>query len=301
MRPDSFAARAATYSNSVWHAELAEAFVRWLGPAGGLIVVDVGTGTGFAALAVDGAARRRADGAAEAQGDGAQAAGTRAAGTRGDATRATGTRVGGTGGVRVHGVDLSPAMIDVARERAKAAGRAGAVTFAVGDGHRLGLRDQCADAVLFVTSLQYMEPGRALGEARRIVRPGGTVAIATLAAGTMAPSVLHRRLLAEHGIGTPDRMGTLGHPDRLTGLLSEAGLSDARTGQHGLRLADADLADAWRVGSTMYARRLGGMTEAELAALRERYQARVADALAADEERFRTITMLMARARRPDR
>jgi hypothetical protein len=33
MCPDSFAARAATYSNSRWHAELAERFVAWLGRA----------------------------------------------------------------------------------------------------------------------------------------------------------------------------------------------------------------------------------------------------------------------------
>ncbi|HEX3750639.1 MAG TPA: methyltransferase domain-containing protein [Streptosporangiaceae bacterium] len=291
MRPDSFAARAATYSNSVWHAELAEAFVRWLALGPGLTVVDVGTGTGFAALAVDGAARRRADGAAEAQGDGVQA----------DGTRAAGPQVGGADGVRVQGVDLSPAMIEVARERAAAAGRAGAVAFAVGDGHRLGLRDQSVDAVLFVTSLQYMEAARALGEARRIVRPGGTVAIATLEAGTMAPSVLYRRLLAEHGVETPDRMGAFGHPDRLIALLEEAGLSDAETGQDVLRLADADLAEAWRVSSTMYARRLAGMAGPDLATLRHRYEAQVADALATDEDGFRTITMLMARARRPDR
>lgn len=257
MRSDSFAARAATYSNSVWHAELAEAFVRWLRLGAELTVVDVGTGTGFAALAVDG---RR--------------------------------------GTRVHGVDRSPPMVAVARERAEAAGRAGPVTFAVGDGHRLGLRDECADAVLFVTSLQYMEPARALAEARRVVRPGGTVAIGTLQAGMLAPSALFRRLLGEEGIDPPDRMGALGRPERLTTLLTAAGLGQAETGRDALRLADADLADAWRVNSTMYARRLAGL---DLAELRRRWETQLADALAADEESFRTITMLMARARRPDR
>jgi ubiquinone/menaquinone biosynthesis C-methylase UbiE len=257
MRGDSFAGRAATYSDSVWHAELAEAFARWLGLGPGLTVVDVGTGTGFAALAVDGQDR-----------------------------------------TRVHGVDLSRAMVEVARERAETAGRGGVVSFAVGDGHRLGVRDQCADAVLFVTSLQYMEAGRALGEARRIVRPGGTVAIGTLAAETMGPSVVYRRLLAEHGVETPDRMGAIGSPGRLTALLSEAGLSDVETGQDVLRLADADLADAWPVSAVMYARRLAGL---DLDALRERYEAQVAAALAEDEDGFRAITMLMARARRPDR
>jgi SAM-dependent methyltransferase len=188
--------------------------------------------------------------------------------------------------------------VGVARERAEAAGRGGAVGFAVGDGHRLGLRDGCADVVMFVTSLQYMDSGRALGEAGRIVRPGGTVAIGTLAKGTMGPSVVYRRLLAEHGVETPDRMGAIGSPGRLTALLEAAGLSDVETGRDVLRLADADLADAWPVGSAMYEQRLGGL---DLDALRRQYEARVAAARAEDEDGFRTITMLMARARRPDR
>jgi ubiquinone/menaquinone biosynthesis C-methylase UbiE len=280
---DLFAARAATYSNSVWHAELAEAFVRWLGLGAGLTVVDVGTGTGFAALAVD---RARVAGARVAGATGARVAG------------ATGARVATAGGTRVVGVDASPEMVGVARERAEAARRGGAVGFAVGDGHRLGLRDGCADVVMFVTSLQYMDSGRALGEAGRIVRPGGTVAIGTLAKGTMGPSVVYRRLLAEHGVETPDRMGAIGSPGRLTALLEAAGLSDVETGRDVLRLADADLADAWPVGSAMYEQRLGGL---DLDALRRQYEARVAAARAEDEDGFRTITMLMARARRPDR
>ena len=260
MRPDSFAARAATYSNSQWHAELAERFVAWLGFAAGLTVVDVGTGTGFAALAVAGAS-----------------------------------------GTRVHGVDRSRAMIAVARERAAAVGRDGAVTFAVGDAHRLGLRDRCAGAALFVTSLHYMTAGPALAEARRIVRPGGTVAIATLRTGTLVSSRLFRAVLAEHGVAAPDRMAAIGSRDQLTAHLEGAGLGKVETGQDTLRLADADLADAWPVNATMAARRLADWPEPEVAALRERWEARVAAARAADEERFRTITMLMARAQRPDR
>src|ERR1700761_710352 len=142
MGSDSFAARAATYSNSVWHAELAERCVRWLGLPAGVTVVDIGTGTGFAALAVPGA------GVGEAEATGA----------------------------RVLGVDRSPAMLAVARKRAEAAGRTGAVTFAAGDAHQLAVRDEGADAAMFVTSLHYMAVERALGEARRGGRAGGAVA-----------------------------------------------------------------------------------------------------------------------------
>ncbi len=285
MRPDSFAARAATYSNSVWHAELAERFAGWLGLPAGLTVVDVGTGTGFAALAV----ASRAAGATGSAGSAAVAGG--AGGFSG---------MTGAAGVRVHGVDRSPAMIGVARERAQSAGQDGAVTFAVGDGHRLGLRDGCADVALFVTSLHYMTPGPALAEAARIVRPGGTVAVATLVTGTLVPSALFRALLAEHGVASRDQMAAIGSEDQLTARLGRAGLGGVETGRDTLRLAETDLADAWRVNRTMAAR-LAGWPEAEVAALRAEWEARAAAARAADEEGFRTITMLMARARRPDR
>jgi ubiquinone/menaquinone biosynthesis C-methylase UbiE len=287
MAPDSFAARAATYSNSQWHAELAERFVEWLGLAAGLTVVDIGTGTGFAALAV----ARVADGPTGSD----EVAGGGTAGGGGAGTGA------GASGTRVLGVDRSPAMLSVARERAAAAGRDAAVSFAVGDGHRLGLRDRCADAALFVTSLHYMTAGLAMAEAARIVRSGGIVAIATLRTGALVPSELFRAVLAEHGVAAPDRMAATGSRDRLSALLEGAGLGQVETGQDTLRLADADLADAWPVNATMAARRLADWPESDVAALRERWEARVAAARADDEEGFRSITMLMARARRADR
>lgn len=297
MGRDSFAARAATYSNSVWHAELAGRFARWLAWGPGLTVADIGTGTGFAALAVAGLAGRPESAATGAQVTGT--GGTQVTGTGG--TQAGGTQAGGAGRTRVLGVDRSRAMIEVARERAAEVPGDGAVAFAVGDAHRLGLRDRCADAVLFVTSLHYMNPGPALAEAARIVRPGGVVAIAGLRTGALVPSALFREVLAEQGVDTRDRTAVTGSLDRLTALLAEAGLGDVETGQDSLRLGDADLADAWPVNATMAARQLAGWPEPEVAALRERWAARVASARAADEEGFRAVTMIMARARRPDR
>jgi hypothetical protein len=115
------------------------------------------------------------------------------------------------------------------------------------------------------------------------------------------PSALFREVLAEHGVQAPDRMAAVGSLEQLTALLGAAGLDDIETGQDILRLADADLANAWPVNATIASRRLADWPEPEVAALRERREGRVAAARAEDEEGFRTFTMLMARARRPDR
>jgi len=75
---------------------------------------------------------------------------------------------------RVTGVDPSPLF--VARARELAAGLP--VAFAVGDGRALDLPAASFDAVVFHTALCHVpDPARALAEAHRVLRPGGTVAV----------------------------------------------------------------------------------------------------------------------------
>jgi SAM-dependent methyltransferase len=67
-------------------------------------------------------------------------------------------------------VDRSPAML----ERAVAKG----LPTLEGDAQRLPLADASADAVMLVSMLHHVDdPGRALAEARRILRPGGRLAL----------------------------------------------------------------------------------------------------------------------------
>lgn len=78
----------------------------------------------------------------------------------------------------VHGVDLTPAMIEVARREGQAAG-ADNVTFEVGDVTALELPDASFDGVITRFSLHHIPaPVRVIEELARIVRSGGSVVVA---------------------------------------------------------------------------------------------------------------------------
>jgi SAM-dependent methyltransferase len=121
------------------------------------------------------------------------------------------------GGARSYtGVDRSERMITAARRRL--ADCSGAVELVVGDMHGLGFDDARFDQVLMLHVLTYSDaPARAVGEAARLLRPGGVLAVATL---------------AEHGHA--DTAATYGHlnngfrPASLRRLLERSGLRVTR-------------------------------------------------------------------------
>jgi ubiquinone/menaquinone biosynthesis C-methylase UbiE len=77
----------------------------------------------------------------------------------------------------VHGVDLTPAMIDTARARAAETG-AGNLTFAVADATASGLPAASFDGAVTRFSIHHLPlPARLFGELARVVRPGGRVVI----------------------------------------------------------------------------------------------------------------------------
>jgi ubiquinone/menaquinone biosynthesis C-methylase UbiE len=76
------------------------------------------------------------------------------------------------------GIDHSPALIDAARRLTTDEGLADNVTYQVGDAHHTPYGDAEFDIITLHTLISHVEdPLRVLGEARRLVRPGGTVAI----------------------------------------------------------------------------------------------------------------------------
>lgn len=79
-------------------------------------------------------------------------------------------------------VDRSERMIEAARKRL---GRADNVRFVQRPMEALELPDASYDQVLLLNALSFSEdPPRAVGEAARVLRPGGTLAVVTLAAHT---------------------------------------------------------------------------------------------------------------------
>ena len=99
-------------------------------------------------------------------------------------------------GKRVHGVDVAPAMLDVAAS--KLDGCAGEWALSVGDARELPIADDWADAALagwvfghfteFSTDTWKAELDRAIAEMDRVVMPGGIqVIIDTLGTATEAP------------------------------------------------------------------------------------------------------------------
>lgn len=75
-------------------------------------------------------------------------------------------------GTRITGMDFCQPMLDEAEQKKSA--RDAHVTFRQGDGMALPLADASVDAVTIAFGLRNMaDRGRALGEMRRVLRPGG--------------------------------------------------------------------------------------------------------------------------------
>lgn len=76
------------------------------------------------------------------------------------------------------GIDHSPVLIEAARRHASQHGLHEQVTFEVGDAHHLPYGDSGFDIVILHTLISHVDdPLRVLCEARRVVHPGGTVAV----------------------------------------------------------------------------------------------------------------------------
>lgn len=96
--------------------------------------------------------------------------------------------------VRLTGIELSPAMLEIARARARELGRD--VDLRVGDAQTLDFVDESFDTVVCTLSLCTIPDDRAaVAEVRRVLRPGGRFLLLEHVRSPVLPIRLGQRLL----------------------------------------------------------------------------------------------------------
>ena len=127
--------------------------------------------------------------------------------------------------------DISPVMVEAARRRGIANAE-----HCVLDMQAIDLPDASVDAV--VSRFGYMlvpDPGLALRESRRVLRPGRPLAFATWAPAKRNPwATAYGPVLIERGLQQPPQRGdpgqfALGEPERVAALVRAAGFEGVAT------------------------------------------------------------------------
>lgn len=135
----------------------------------------------------------------------------------------------GAGGAIV-ATDLSPDMVEKARQRL---GNASNVSVTVEDGQALSFPNESFDVVLCSLGLMFFpDPARGLSEFRRVLRPGGRVAVSVNTVSTRSYNGRINVVLARHVPSLAEatgRMFALGEAARLQSLFGEAGFVDIET------------------------------------------------------------------------
>jgi SAM-dependent methyltransferase len=157
--------------------------------------------------------------------------------------------VGGSGRVVIS--DFADAMVESAAHRAQELGFEN-VECRVLDAERLDLPDDSFDGVVCRWGYMLMaDPAAALGETRRVLRPGGRASCAVFAGPEENPwAALPSRVLQEHGHMPPPAPGTpgilaLADRERLRRLFTEAGFVDLEIEEVPFELRFTGMEDYW--------------------------------------------------------
>ena len=200
--------------------------------------------------------------------------------------------------------DIAEGMLAEGQRRAAAEGLPDLLAAAC-DAEHLSFGDGTFDVALIGLGLFiFPEPGKALAELRRVLRPGGRLALSVWGPREAVPLIARAqdciaRLLPAPKVARPS-VFRLGEADALAALLGEAGFSDVRLTPHRLSCR-FDSTDAyWQAFLDL----AGGAAEA-LSRLPDATQAQLRAAVAADLDAHRDgdgyrfdSTLLIADARR---
>lgn len=145
--------------------------------------------------------------------------------------------------------DFSPAMLEVARRRGAELGVEN-VEFRQIDAERIALDDDSVDGVLCRFGYMLMvDPAAALAETRRVLHPGGRLALAVWGAPDRNPffTTVAAALVRAGRMPPPDPNApgpfSLGSEERITGLLRGAGFGDVRVEEVPVRFAVAGVGE----------------------------------------------------------
>jgi ubiquinone/menaquinone biosynthesis C-methylase UbiE len=191
-------------------------------------------------------------------------------------------------GGRVLCTDRSPAMVEAAARAARARGLDW-VDCRVVDAEALDLPEACVDAAFCRLALMLMpDPGRVLEELRRVLRPGGRLAVVVWDApehnawATALWDVLESRTDLPPAVPGGPGMFALGDAARLEALLAAAGFDVPRLERVPMTWAYPSFERFWEVQSA-----LNGSLVGLLARLGDAERAELADAVAEAVEGFR--------------
>ena len=150
---------------------------------------------------------------------------------------------------RLISTDFSPAMVEVARRRGAELGLAN-VDYRVMDAERVELDAASVDGVLCRFGYMLMpDPSAALAKTRRVLRPGGRLALAVWSAPERNPWItIGFGLLVERGHMPPPEPGAaspfaMAGEEQTRALLEGAGFTAVRTEEIPVRFAFRDIDD----------------------------------------------------------
>jgi SAM-dependent methyltransferase len=193
-------------------------------------------------------------------------------------------------GGRLISTDLPPAMVEVAKRRAQELGVENA-EFRVMDAEHIDLEADSVDGILCRWAYMLMpDPAAALAESRRVLRPGGRLALAVMGgpgqnpwASSVAMSIVGLGLIPPIDPKAPAGLFSLADHDRLRDLLVRAGFDDVIIEEMEFHLRFSDFEDYWS-----FCREFAGAVAILLRSFSDEERAAVQAATERATERFRT-------------